>query len=539
MNSSAPVGAERATETSAADDERSSGRSRRRPWLWALLMLPPAIVAVHLLALGAFASPAVRLAADDWCAAARIRDYGSLGFIDYYYFKVNGRLVYHLAQLLVFFPEGLRGARVLPFVLIVTLTVGIFTMLYLALRHLHWRWPAAAAGFLAVVVSALTFFAGNAVYQILFWSAATVTHTLPVVLGIWNVVILMVAARSPRRWVRVTAVVLALFMGFAVGSLGEAFFVVSGVYAGTALLLALLAWPDRRSRFPITWLAVWLMGMLVGFAVLYFSPGQALRTELSYRQEQPPLLSVGGLSEAVHGWLRSWEIILSQPAYYAAIAAGLLVGLLASRAALRRTSLPFAGGSWTLPRKLLVAVLPAVLVVIASFGVIAGLRYGYGPGGWRFQRAWTSFLIPAIVTAALYGAAAGYWLGRRGRGWERNVAVPAMVALLGVSALFSTVLLGSIVPRNTGLVHQMTVRAKAWDKNNGAVERQIREGKRTVRFTPTPIADSTEPFRHTTQPDWAAKCAAVYYGVAKVIPSEEWLSTPASAAWREKYPGVR
>src|SRR4051812_34388853 len=191
MTSSASVGTERAADTSVAHDERSSRQSRRRPWLWALLMLPPAVVAVHLLALGAFASPAVRLAADDWCAAARIRDYGSLGFIDYYYFKVNGRLVYHLAQLLVFFPEGLRGARVLPFVLIVTLTVGIFTMLYLALRHLHWRWPAAAAGFLAVVVSALTFFAGNAVYQILFWSAATVTHTLPVVLGIWNVVILM------------------------------------------------------------------------------------------------------------------------------------------------------------------------------------------------------------------------------------------------------------------------------------------------------------------------------------------------------------
>ena len=151
-------------------------------------MLPPAIVAVHLLALGTFASPAVRLAADDWCAAARIRAYGSLGFIDYYYFKVNGRLAYHVGQVLVF-ADGLRGARVLPFVLIVTLTVGILTVLYLVLRHLRWRWPAAVAGFLAVVVSALTFFAGNAVYQILFWPAATVTHTLPAILGIWNVII--------------------------------------------------------------------------------------------------------------------------------------------------------------------------------------------------------------------------------------------------------------------------------------------------------------------------------------------------------------
>ncbi len=501
-------------------------------------MLPPAAVAVHLLALGAFAGRTVRLAAEDWCAATRVRDYGSLGFIDYYYFKVNGRLAYHVGQVLVF-ADGLRGIRLLPFVLVVTLTVGIFTVLYLALRHLQWRWPAAAAGLLAVVVSALTFFAGNVVYQVLFWSAATVTHTVPVILGVWNVVILVVAARSPRRWVRVTAVVLALLMGFVIASLGEAFFVVGAVYAVTALLSALLAWRDRRARFPITWLAVWLMGLFAGFVVLYFSPGQRLRTQISYRHEQQSLVSLHGLSETVHGWLSSWAIILSQPAYYAAIVAGLLVGLLASSAPLRRTSLPFAGGSWTRPRTLLVVVLPAVLVVIASFGVIAGLRQGYGPEGWRFQRAWTSFLIPALVTAALYGAAAGYWLGRRSGRWQQNARVPAMAALLGASALFGTVLLGSIVPRSTALVLDMSVRAKAWDQNNAAVEAQIREGRRIVRFTPTPISGSTEPFRLTTSPDWARNCATAYYGVDTLIPSEEWLSTPASAEWRQKNPTVR
>ncbi len=532
MSSSAPVRAERATETSVADDERSSVRSRRQPWLWGLLMLPPAIVAMHLLALGAFASPTVRLAAEDWCAAARVRDYGSLGFIDYYYSKVNGRLAYHVGQVLLF-SDGLRGIRLLPFVLIVTLTVGIFTLLYLVLRHLQWRWPAAAAGLLAVVVAALTFFAGNVVYQILFWSASTVTHTVPVILGIWNVILLVVAARSPRRWVRVTAVVVALLMGFVVASLGEAFFVVSGVYAAAALLLALLSWRDRRTRLPIAWLAAWLMGLLAGFAVLYFSPGQRLRTEISYRYEQASLMSVRGLSEVAHGWLSSWEIILSRPGYYAAIVAGLLVGLLASSAPLRRTSLPFAGGSWTLPRKVLVAALPAVLVMVASFGVIAGLRQGYGPDGWRYQRAWTSFLAPAVGTAALYGAAAGYWLGRQVSGRQRKAAVPVMAALLGASAVSSTVLLASIVPRTTALVHEMTDRATAWDQNNAAVEQQIREGKRIVSFTPTPIRNSNEPFRFATRPEWARNCATAYYGVDQLIPSEEWLSTPDSAAWRE------
>ena len=68
-------------------------------------------------------------------------------------------------------------------------------------------------------------------------------------------------------------------------------------------------------------------------------------------------------------------------------------------------------------------------------------------------------------------------------------------------------------------------------------------GKRIVQFTPTPIAKLTEPFRYTTTPpDWAANCAAncaaVYYRVDELIPSEEWLSTPTSAAWKREPRGA-
>ena len=160
------------------------------------------------------------------------------------------------------------------------------------------------------------------------------------------------------------------------------------------------SWRWRRGatagmRFPVAWLLTWIVGLLAGFAVLYTSPGMGVRTDRT--RPQSSLLSASGFSEALHGWQSTWAAIASQPAYYAAIAAGLLVGLLASNSALRGTSLPFSGGWWTRARTTLVVVLPAALVVVALFAVIAGLRQGYEPNGWLYQRAWTNFLVPALL----------------------------------------------------------------------------------------------------------------------------------------------
>jgi len=498
-------------------------------------MVPPAAVAVHLLVLGAFAGLDVRPAADDWCAVGWIQQYGFSGMINHYYAEVNGRLANAGAQVLIY-ADGLRGARLLPFALIVTLAVGVFALLYVPLRHLLWQYPAAAAALVAVVVSALTFFAGDRVYQVLYWPAGTVSHTLPAIMGLWNVVLALVAARS-RLWVRVTTVAVSFLTGFTIGTLSEAFFVVSGVYAAAALVLAATAWRDRRSRFPVAWLSAWILGLFAGFAVLYTSPGMDVRTDRS--RPQSSLLSASGFSEALQGWQSTWAAIASQPAYYAAIAAGLLVvGLLASSSALRGTSLPFSRGSWTRARTTLVVVLPAALVVVASFGVMAGLRQGYGPNGWLYQRTWTNFLVPALLTASLYGAAGGHWLGRRINAWRRGFALPVLGTLLATTAVLSTVWLSSLVSSNSELAHDMAIRAEAWDKNNWVVQRQVGAGRRVVEFTPNPIANLTEPFRLTAPgADWVAGCVASYYGVDRVVPSKAWLASPASAAYRSKTRG--
>ena len=494
-------------------------------------MAPAGAAGVWLLTLGAVAGLDVRPAADDWCAVGWLEEYGTAGMVYHYYADVNGRLANAAAQALIH-ADGLRGARLLPSVLVLALTTGVFTVVFLALRHLRWRWPAASAGLVAVVVSALTFFAGNKVYQVFYWPAGTVSHTLPAIMGLWNLAFALVAARS-RSWVRVAAVVVSFLGGFTMGTLSEPFFVVSGVYASAAVVLALSAWRDRRTRFPLAWLSAWIIGLLAGFAVLYTSPGMEIRTGRT--RPQSSLLSADGLSEALQGWQHTWATIASQPGYYATVAAGLLVGLLGSTVAVRGTSLPFSGGAWTRARTTVVLILPAAMVVVASFAVLAGLRQGYGLDGWTYQRAWTNFLPPALLTATLYGVAGGYALGRRLGGTERSSRPPAMVALVVLTALLSAACLVSLVPANSELAGDMARRAEAWDANDRAVERQVRDGRRVVGFTPNPIARSTEPFKYTVPgTDWVAGCAASYYGADKLVPSRAWLSSPESARYRSQ-----
>ena len=522
-----------ASDPTTSPSDQSHPPTQRSTLLWNALMIPPTAVAVGLLNLGAFSGLFVRPAADDWCVVGKIHAYGYLGMVHNFYAVSNGRLANGVAGALVY-ADGIRSARLLTLVLVAALSVGIFILVYSSMRRLTWRWPAAPAAFMAAVIAALTLFAGNRVYQVTYWPAGSVTHTLPAILGIWSVVLALVASRN-RTSVRVVALVTTWLTGFAIGTLSEAFFVVSGVYAVAALAVAATDWRARRGRFFVAWLSSWIVGLLAGFTVLYTSPGLSRRTKVSIPSgDEPSLLSIHGLADVVRAWASTWRVIAAEPAYYAVIASGLVVGLLASRSTLSKASVPFINGSRSRAKKTILLLLPAGLVVIASFGVIAGLTLGYGPAGWRYERAWTNFLVPALLTAALYAVALGYWLGGRMRS-RRGVWIPAMLTLLLLSAGFSTAALASIVPRNWDLTQEMTVRAHNWDVNNAAVERQIRQGRRVVQFTPYPVANSTEPFTLTAPgTKWADGCAALYYGVERLVPSTSWLSSPASKQYRSK-----
>ncbi|MFH9722114.1 proline-rich domain-containing protein [Streptomyces sp. NPDC017254] len=296
-----------------------------------------------LLAVGAFLGLYVRPTSDDWCALWKARDMGALGITADFYRTQNGRVTNAFVTGLLY-SDGMRGPKLLPALLVVALVSGLFLLGRAALRSLRRATrpgggpaepPAVLLVAAAALVSALLFFAGTRSYQVLLWAPATISHTLPSVIGLWTVLVAVRAARSGLRWARTAAVGSALLIGAALGMLSEPFTLVGGLFAVTVGVLCLprLGW--ARTRYVSTWCAAACLGLLGGLTLLYTSPGARWRRA---QNPQEPM-SAAQIGETFHDWWRLWQTVGGQWAYLGAVAVGVLLGLALAATGPRREGL--------------------------------------------------------------------------------------------------------------------------------------------------------------------------------------------------------
>ncbi|MDV9188111.1 hypothetical protein R6L23_07765 [Streptomyces sp. SR27] len=127
------------------------------------------------------------------------------------------------------------------------------------------------------------FFAGTRSYQVLLWAPATISHTLPSVIGIWAVLGAVRAARSGLRWARTAAAASVLLVGMAVGMLSEPFTLVAGLLAATVAVLCLprLGW--AADRYVSTWCAAACLGLATGLTLLVLDTQTDSPAERLYR----------------------------------------------------------------------------------------------------------------------------------------------------------------------------------------------------------------------------------------------------------------
>ncbi|MGW4699790.1 hypothetical protein ACWEP1_05550, partial [Streptomyces sp. NPDC004285] len=296
---------------------RAGGPGRVLPWI----VLVVAAGAGALLSVGAFLGVYVRPTSDDWCALWKSRDLGPLGITSDFYRTQNGRVTNAFLTGLLY-SDGMRGPKLLPAFLVLALGAGLFLLAREVLRVLRLPFPVVATAAAVLTTEALLFLAGTRSYQVLLWAPATISHTLPGVIGVWAVLSGVWAARSHRPWARSAAVGSAIALGAAVGTLSEPFVAMSGLVAATAGVLCLPRLRVTSDRFASTWCAAWCVGLLIGTVVLYTSPGARWR-----RAQQPERpLSLKELGATLHDWLRIWETIGGQWAYAGAGAAGVLLG---------------------------------------------------------------------------------------------------------------------------------------------------------------------------------------------------------------------
>ncbi|MER5203920.1 hypothetical protein [Streptomyces sp. NPDC002825] len=509
-------------------DERPGALRRLLPWI----ALVVGAGAGALLSVGAFLGVYVRPTSDDWCALWKARDMGPLGITSDFYRTQNGRVTNAFVTGLLY-SDGMRGPKLLPAFLIVTLGVGLFLLGREALRALRLPFPAVAAATAVLMLEALLFLAGTRSYQVLLWAPSTISHTLPSVLGVWAALSAVWAARSRRPWARSVAVGAAVLMGAAAGTLSEPFVAMSGLLAATVGVLCLPRLRLAHDRFASTWCAAWCLGLVIGSVVLFVSPGARWR-----RAQQPKRpLSLSEIGATFQDWARIWEAIGTQWAYAGALAAGALLGLAVAlrarpdtgRAARPATahSAPRAARSST-PRSaprptpgsahpprgalLVIAVLPVPLIALGSLVTAYGLRGGYGAGGWTYARAWTSFLVPFLIALCGYGAWLGHRIGRRLGARSALAAVAAGIA--GVVAVAGTAAL--VAPTRT-LTTRTVVRSVAWDRQDARIRAEAAAGREEVTYRPLFIGGLAEPFFTIVyEKDWVAQCAARSYGVDRL-----------------------
>ncbi|KQX52958.1 MULTISPECIES: hypothetical protein [unclassified Streptomyces] len=507
------------------DDDGRNDRGRDEDsgdGLWRAL--PPVALVVAagagaLLAVGAFLGLYVRPTSDDWCALWKVRDMGVLGITGDFYRTQNGRVTNAFLTGLLY-SDDMRGPKLLPAFLVVALGTGLFFLGRAAVRALR---PAAEPGgdpvappvvplvAAAALLSALLFFAGTRTYQVLLWAPATISHTLPSVIGLWMVLGAVRAARSGLRWARTAAVVSALLVGTAVGMLSEPFTLVAGLLAVTVGVLRLprLGW--ARDRYVSTWCAAACLGLAAGLTLLYTSPGARWRRA---QHPQEPM-SAAEIGETFHDWWRLWQTVGSQWAYLGAVAVGVLLGLALAAGTPRPATTARRASAGLPPRRLfLVAVLlPLPLIALASLAVVLGLRSGYGDVGWTYGRTWTSFLLPLLLALCAYGAWGGHVLGRRLRAAGRPAGRAATLVAAGAVAVGSAAAL--VQPVYT-LTKDTVVRSVAWDRQNTRIRAEA-AGAPDVAYRPLLIGGLSEPlFASSYARDWAAQCTATYYRVNRI-----------------------
>ncbi|MET9607893.1 DUF6056 family protein [Streptomyces sp. NPDC006512] len=486
----------------------------RRPLVGGILPAAGAVLvaaAGALVAVGCFLGLYVRPTSDDWCAAWKTRDLGVLGITSDFYLTQNGRIANAFLSGVVY-GEGPAGTKVLPTVIAVAFTVGLVLLGRHFVRFLGGRPRVLVLTACALVVQALLYFAGTRSYQVLLWAPATISHTVPSVIGVWALLLAVRTVNDPRAVVRRAGLVSAFLIAFALGTLSEPFALVSGLLAALVGLLCLPRPGLARDRRPFTWCLLWCSGLVCGLAVLYSSPGARWR-----RAQQPDkesLLSAGELKGTFEDWLHMWDSVTGQWAYLGAAAVGVLLGLACG---LRRPSPGHREPPRAVPRKALTALLllPVPVVVLGSFAVAVGLRSGYGPGGWTYARTWTSFLVPMLLALCGYGAL----LGARGGRWlaDRRPAGAALVTCAVAAGCLTLASVAALVPNVQRLTTETVTRSVAWDAQNSRIRAEAARGATDVGYRPLYIGSLAEPFfTRTYDRDWVAACMSKWYGVDRI-----------------------
>lgn len=255
-------------------------------WQWPVIGLLIVTLLLGLLAL-AITGLFSRYQADDYCFSSSLIQYGYFGGLRDWYMANSNRFSAMLVIGLLD-PFKVAGMQALPAVLIAGLAGGMYTLLHQLRQASGWTVKKMDLFLMATLAAFFTVYTAPDRFQSFYWRSGSVTYTLPVVLGLFLVALLV---RQDRRELSRSQMILntaILYLcSVLLGGFSEttaAFFTV--FFGGTFILVWLFSTASKRTR-RLTASGAVLAGLITAMVIMFLSPANALRLEVTRQTTQP------------------------------------------------------------------------------------------------------------------------------------------------------------------------------------------------------------------------------------------------------------
>ncbi|MFF2022073.1 DUF6056 family protein [Streptomyces sp. NPDC058171] len=457
------------------------------------------LVPLGLLAAAMWFGRWVRPSGDDWCFLPVVRDDGLPGMVEKFYVRDNGRVANALL-VWAYARFGVPGHQWFALIsgLLVLGVLGAVTAA--AVRRAGVTVPRGVPLLVASMVTVLFLFASPNTYKTFYWPAASVSHTLAPVLATAAAIPLL---RARSRAGKAVALGTALLTGVVIGTLSEETTVVVLVVLVGVLLLSRRIVPRPQRSYVRLWCLVGTAGTVIGTLVLVTSPGSRNRRE-GRNAGLASMFAPEALTGAAKSFAHILETVLTTWTYGGAVAAGVLLGVLATKA---------GGSTVPLGRHLALIGAGVLAFLLAGYLCVLAVYPVFGPGTVTSTRVWNDFLFLYLVLLLGIGVLLGHRLRRR-------VRRPGPVTVAS-AALCGLVCLALALPLHQ-LEDTMRVRARNWDRQDRWLHAQAQRGAHELPYRPTSISKMTEPFGRGGRRAWPSGCVARYYQLERITPAKRF-----------------
>ena len=450
----------------------------------------------------AFMGTFSRMTADDYCSAFRYRDFGTIGYVVNNYMTWSGRYSAALLDALA----ASFGPEIIPFSTIIVL-LAWFIVSILAFIQIPFSRDLKKRLGIATILSSTIMFTTLSVTpnidQSLYWMQGM--HALiPSFIcstAFLGAVMYTFQNEQKNKWRTYVEYIFCFLLPFISSGFSEVYASFQVVAIFVVLCLVILLEQGNRRKQACFILLLGLSGAILGLAVLFFAPGNAIRE--SHYPPHPPLFMM--LQISLVSMRQFFSLITSHPYQILATINLFFLSALIGTVSFRNSEAP--SGSSTL-KKILLPLMPLISIFLAFICFIPG---AYAESSSIPQR---TMVIPAFEFEVSLAAWGFTWGSVNMTGKFVNLTPKKRVVRWAIIAILC---LNAIVPIYSSIMitrnnPQLVTYSNQWDTMNEQILQAKKQGANQVVVANQIDWAGLTTISHDPK-YWINYCVTSYYGL--------------------------